>query len=194
MSILRIIEIGLIVLGLLLVFGGSRLDLPLLLNTGIVCFGLASIALGWDAILTRQIVLGSRHRGNRRIYTGVGAMLRGVQFHLIGLFLVGMVALFYLGVDGRSISMQLARHPGLLLIALGALLLLQSAIVFVGQKLGEGARWNAAVDLLLLRLLPGTLLVLLGLGAIGLGMFEILAPAAFDARGGDMLEMLYGVR
>lgn len=194
MSITRIIEIVLIVLGLLLVFGGTRLDLPLLLDAGIACLGLACVALGWDAILTRHIVIGSRRRGNRRTYTGVAAVLQGVQFNLIGLFLIGAAAMLYLNVDGRSFSLQMARHPGLPLTVIGGLLLLQSAIVLVGETLAERTRWSVAVDLFILRLLPGTILAVLGLGAIGLGMFEILAPEAFDARGGGMLEKLYGVR
>ena len=65
-------------------------------------------------------------------------------------------------VDGRTISLQMAHHPGLPLLVFGALLFLQSAIVFVGEKLGEGARWSGTVDL-----------ILLSLGAMGLGLFEI---------------------
>jgi hypothetical protein len=50
------------------------------------------------------------------------------------------------------------------------------------------------LNLLFSRLLPGIILVILGLGAMGLGLFEMAAPNAFDAMGGGFLEMLYGLR
>jgi len=47
------------------------------------------------------------------------------------------------------------------------------------------------LNLLLSRLYPGLILLALGVGAIGLGLFEIAAPEAFDASGGGFLETLY---
>jgi hypothetical protein len=44
------------------------------------------------------------------------------------------------------------------------------------------------------RLLPGIILLGLGLGALGLGLFEIAAPNVFDEQGGGFLEVLYGLR
>jgi len=43
-------------------------------------------------------------------------------------------------------------------------------------------------------LLPGIILVVIGLGMTGLGLFEILAPEAFDKMGGGFLEILYGTK
>lgn len=51
------------VLGILLAFGGDRLSMPAHTNLGVACFGLASIAIGWEAILTCYFRLGSRRRG-----------------------------------------------------------------------------------------------------------------------------------
>lgn len=66
--------------------------------------------------------------------------------------------------------------------------------MFIGEKLDENARWSVFLDLIVLRLLPGGILLLLGLAALGFGMLEIVAPNAFDALGGGLLEALYGVR
>jgi hypothetical protein len=43
------------------------------------------------------------------------------------------------------------------------------------------------------RLYPGLLLIVVGLGAMGLGLFEISAPTVFDENGGRLLEELYGL-
>jgi hypothetical protein len=50
------------------------------------------------------------------------------------------------------------------------------------------------MNLLISRLLPGGILVVLGLGALWLGVFEIIAPDTFDEMGGGFLEVLYGLR
>lgn len=65
------------VLGILLAFGGDRLSMPILLYAGVACFGLASIAIGWEAIITRHIQLGSRRRGTGETYTGLPPFCTG---------------------------------------------------------------------------------------------------------------------
>ena len=181
-------------LGLLLVFGGDRLSMPTLMNLGIASLGLASIAVGWEAIITQHIRLGSRRRGSRRTYTGLAAILHGIQFNLFGLFFIG-VGLFSDISGWREIGLQFARRPGLLLMLFGALFLLQAIIALSGSLQDrQGSRASVILSLLFTRLLPGIILLVLGLGAIGLGMFEFVAPNAFDEMGGMYLEMLYGLR
>ena len=41
---------------------------------------------------------------------------------------------------------------------------------------------------------PGIILIVIGLGTIGLGLFEFAAPRLFDEMGGGFLEVLYGSR
>ena len=48
------------------------------------------------------------------------------------------------------------------------------------------------LDFFASRMLPGTILIMIGLGALGLGLFEFVAPAQFDALGGGYLEVLFG--
>ena len=87
------------------------------------------------------------------------------------------------------------RRPGLPLIALGMLVLMQAVIHLWGSlEQREGPRGEVIFDLFISRLLPGGILVLIGFAALGLGLFEIAAPNVFDTMGGGFLETLYGLR
>jgi hypothetical protein len=188
------IQIILGLLGILLALGGDRLSIPILTHAGIVCFGLSAMAIGWEAILTRHIVLGRRRHGNRETYTGVAAIFQGVQFNLLGLFLIGIAFLMYFN-SGREVFMQMVRRPGLALVVFGGLCLMQAGITLVGaREWKEGPGWMVTLNLIVSRLLPGLILLGIGLGAAGLGMFESIAPRAFDEMGGGFLEVLYGLR
>jgi hypothetical protein len=190
----RAIEIVLIVLGLVIAYVGFKLNIPVLQDLGIASLGLLSIVIGWEAIITRRIVIGSRRHGSRRLYTGPAAMMQGAQFNILGYFLIVISILLFFNTDPRALGQQIARHLGWLLVMLGIVFLTQAAVVFIGKKLADNARWSVLLDLIVLRLLPGGILVVLGLGALGLGLFEIVAPNAFDAMGGGILEVLYGLR
>lgn len=186
------IQIILGLLGLLLAFGGERLSIPVLFYAGVGCFGLASLAIGWEAMITRHIVIGRRH--SRETYTGIAAMAQGAQFNLIGLFLIGVSFVGYFNT-GQGLFLQMVRRPGLALIAFGIICLMQALITIPGSREHRnGPRWIAIMNLLVSRLLPGLILVGVGLGAMGLGLFEIIAPNAFDEMGGGFLEVLYGVK
>lgn len=189
------IQIILGVLAILLVLGGDKLSMPILGNAGLACFGLTAMVIGWEAILTRQIVFGRRRHGNVQTYTGVPAILQGVQFNLLGLFLIVIAIMIYFNANGRAVVLQMVRRPGLPLIVFGMLFLIQAVITLTGpRELKQGERWIVILNLLVSRLLPGGILVVLGLGAVGLGLFEIVAPNIFDEMGGGFLEVLYGLR
>jgi len=189
------IQIILGLLGILLVSGGDRLSIPFLGYAGIACLGLTSWAIGWEAIITRHMVIGRRRHGNVQTYTGLPAILQGIQFNLLGLFLVVVSITLYTNLNARELVLQMARHPGLPLILFGAFCLMQAVITLMGfHELQEGPRWIVIMNLLVSRLLPGVILVVIGLGMTGLGLFEILAPKAFDEMGGGFLEVLYGIK
>lgn len=191
----RKLQIGLILLAFLLIFAGDKLSIPLLSYTGIAGFGMASMAIGWEAIMTHQIVVGRRRSGNRKTYVGMPAVFQGIQFNVLGLFLIFAAVSTYMKANVREGFLQMVRRPGLPLIAIGILVLMQAAITVSGSlEQRDGPRSEVIFDLLAARLLPGLFLILIGLGALGLGMFEIVAPNAFDALGGGFLEMLYGVK
>ena len=192
------LQIVFVILGLLLVWGADRLLLPILSYAGIACLGLAASAMGWEAIFTQQIQLGSRRRGYRRTYTGIAAVLHGVQFNLLGLFLIGLSLMMYLNeqdqFSGRGIVLQFVRRPGIPLLVFGMLLLMQAVITLTGSRESKQSTGWIAIMNLISRLLPGSILVLLGMGALWLGVFEIIAPDTFDEMGGGFLEVLYGLR
>jgi hypothetical protein len=191
----RTIQTVFILLGLLLVFGGNKLSIPILMDAGIACLGLGSIAVGWEAIFTRHIVIGRRRHGSRQSYSGIPAMMQGVQFNIIGFFLIVFAFMLYQNVDAHAVGIEIAQHPGLLLVMVGFIVLTQAVIVLIGSdEFKDPARNTIIIDWLLLRLLPGTILVILALALLGSGLFEIVAPNAFDALGGKYLEMLYGLR
>jgi hypothetical protein len=180
------------VLGILLALGGDKLSMPLLTYGGIVCFGLFAMTIGWEAIITRHIVLGSRRRGTSETYSGISAILQGIQFNLIGFFLIAVTVMVYFN-NGREVFLLFVRRPGMPLVAIGLLLLLQSLVMFFGyREINEGSGFMVTMNLVISRMLPGVILLVLGLGAIGLGLFEIVAPTAFDNLGGGFLEELYG--
>lgn len=189
------IQIILGVFSLLLVFVGDRLSIPFLSYAGMACLGLTSMAIGWEAIITRHIVIGRRRHGNIQTYTDLPAILQGVQFNLLGLFLIVISIMIYKNFSGREFVLQMARHPGFPLIVFGVLCLMQSAITLIGpHELQEGQRWIVIMNLLVSRLLPGLMLVVIGVGMTGAGLFEIVAPEAFDKMGGGFLEVLYGIK
>jgi hypothetical protein len=191
----KTIQLVLTVLGLGLAFMGGKFSIPNLFYSGIACLGLVSMAIGAEAIVTRRIVLGWRRHGNQQTYTGIPAVLEGVEFNLFGFFLIMMAMMMYLRADGRAFFLDMVRHPGLPLIGLGMLFLIQAVLILTGyQEQREGARWSVILELVVSRLLPGTILAVLAIGALGLGLFEIVAPAAFDAMGGGFLEVLYGLK
>lgn len=193
----RAVQIVLGVLGLILAVGGDRLSMPLLVKGALVCFGLFGMAVGWEAILTRHFVLGSRSRGTSETYNGLPAVLQGIQFNLIGIFFIGVSVLSYLNYErfGREIFQYFVCRLGLPLMLIGALLLLQALVMFLGyREINQGPGFMVTLNLVFSRMLPGIILVVLSLGAMGLGLFESVAPNAFDELGGGFLETLYGLR
>ena len=191
---LKTIEIILIVLGLLLAFIGYQFSIPVLLHAGIGCFGLAMMVIGWQAILTRHMIRRGRRRGPRQTYTGVAAIFQGIQFNFVGLFLIGMAFMMYFN-NSQEIALQIARRPGLPLVVLGGICLMQAMITFSGpEEYKRGSEGLVVMNLLIARLLPGLILVILGVGFSLLGLFEAVAPERFDELGGRLLESVYGVR
>jgi hypothetical protein len=188
------IEFTLMGLGLLLVFGGDQLSLPVLIHAGIACLGLAMLATGWQAILTRRLVL--RGRGGRypEAYSGLPAIFQGIQFNFLGLFLIGLALLTYFN-NWQEVFQQMVRRPGLPLVLLGGLALLQTIIMFLGRGgAGERSQGLVILELLVGRLFPGFIWLVLGVGLMMLGLFDAVAPVKFDEMGGRFLEELYGLR
>jgi hypothetical protein len=191
MSLWSIIQIGLTVIAILLAVAGDKLSIPVLLYAGISFFGITAIVVGMEAMITRRIVL-NRQRNYSETYLGLAAYAQGVQFSIIGIFLIGASLAAYLD-NGRDILLHLIQHPWSVLAVFGVFCLMQAVIAIGGSvEQKQGTRFAVMLDLIAGRLLPGFILIVIGLGALGLSLFEFILPAQFDALGGGFLEVLFG--
>ena len=191
MSLWSRIQIGLAVVAFLLAFLGDKLSSPALLYAGIAMFGVAAIVVGMEAMITQRIVL-SRNRNYSETYLGFAAYAQGVQFSIIGIFFIVAALAAYLD-NGRDLFLHFVRRPWSVLVVFGVFCLMQAIIAIGGSvEQKQGSRFAVMLDLFAGRLLPGVILIVIGLGALGLGLFEFVAPAQFDALGGGLLEIMFG--
>jgi len=179
--------------GALVAVVGAHWDSDTFTFGGITVIGLAGVLLGLDAVVTRRLITVSRYsRRASETWLGAAAVGQGVTIVFTGLFLAGTAILALLD-SGRAAVVLLARHPGPALLAFAALCLAAATTAITGsveEKLGE--RWLVLLNLAVSRLLPGAILILLGLASALLGLLEIVAPATFDRLGGGFLEVLFG--
>lgn len=191
MSLWSRIQIGLAVVAFLLAFLGDKLSSPALLYAGIAMFGVDAILVGMEAMITQRIVL-SRNRNYSETYLGFAAYAQGVQFSIIGIFFIVAALAAYLD-NGRDLFLHFVRRPWSVLVVFGVFSLMQAIIAIGGSvEQKQGSRFAMMLDLFVGRLLPGVILIVIGLGALGLGLFEFVAPAQFDALGGGLLEVMFG--
>ena len=191
MSLWSRIQIGLAVVAFLLAFLGDKLSSPALLYAGIAMFGVDAILVGMEAMITQRIVL-SRNRNYSETYLGFAAYAQGVQFSIIGIFFIVAALAAYLD-NGRDLFLHFVRRPWSVLVVFGVFCLMQAIIAIGGSvEQKQGSRFAMMLDLFVGRLLPGVILIVIGLGALGLGLFEFVAPAQFDALGGGLLEVMFG--
>jgi len=186
-----IAEVAIFALGFILAFVGDKLSISILTYGGISLFGVAAFLIGMEAAITRRIVLGRRRYDET--YVGMAAYAQGMQFMMIGIFFISVSFLAYFDT-GRDIFLQFVRRPWPVLITVGFYCLMQSVIAFWGyEEEKQGTRWIVILNLLTSRLLPGVILVVIGLGAVALGLLDLTVPAVFDKMGGGFLEALYGI-
>jgi len=192
MKVWTIAQVAVFLLGFALAFAGDKLSIPILLYGGISLFGVAAILIGMEAAITQRIVLGRRRYSET--YVGFTAYAQGVQFIFMGAFFIGVSFLAYFDA-GRDVFLQFVRRPWPVLLVIGVYCLMQSIIAFSGyEEEKQGTRWVVMLNLLTSRLLPGVILVVIGLGFTGLGLLDLTLPAVFDNLGGGFLEVLYGLK
>jgi len=192
MKVWTIAQVTVFLLGIALAFAGDKLSIPILLYGGISLFGVTAILIGMEAALTRRIVLGRRRYSET--YVGIAAFAQGIQFMFMGAFLISVSFWAYLN-EGRDIFLQLVRRPWPVLLIVGFYCLMQSVVAFSGyEEEKQGTRWVVTLNLLTSRLLPGVILVVIGLGLTGLSLLDLTMPSVFDNLGGGFLEVLYGVK
>jgi len=173
---LKWLETGALALGLLALVGASQFEREWLYTTCMLAFGLGLSLSGLGALFTRRVrVLEFFREGNPDL--GPAAIPWGFVTFLAGLTLLAFGLLRTAGLDGRFLA-YLGRQPAPVLALAGLAL----AGIGSGMLLGP-PDWNATVWRLLLHLplrLVGAGLLLLGIGLLGLSMFDFVAPAAFD--------------
>jgi hypothetical protein len=183
------IGVVLFVLGILAILGADKLGINSLSQAALGLFGLAAACVGLDALITRRIAF--RQRNMSETYTGVAAVAYGMLFLFLAAFLLGL-ALLVQAESGRDFFLAVARRPGGFLVTLGGMLSLGAVIAFSGSVEGkQGTRFDQILNLIFSRALPAVILISLGLAAFGLGIFETLAPAAFDNLGGGFIETFF---
>jgi hypothetical protein len=193
MNLWNIPKLGIFLIAVLLLFLGQRLSSEILTYFGFIFMGLEAMVIGAEAVFTQRLIQASRYdRRASETYEGPAAIAQGVIMIMLGLFLNGLALASYLN-NGRQVFLHFIRRPGLILLLFGLLLLLTAISAFAGTvEDKEGSRFEVTLTLLTSRLLPGLILVILAAGALGLGLFEIVAPQVFDQMGGGFLEVLFG--
>jgi hypothetical protein len=190
MTMLNWMEVSAALLGFLALFAGNRLSMPVLQNGGLALCGAAFLVGGVEAILTRRIAIVLSRRRNEN-YRGLGAILYGIIFLIMGAAMVVLAMILHLDA-GQTIFHKLVERPGFGLLAVGTLFLLWAGVALIGSmESRQGPGWEVALNLLVSRMLPGLILVVLGLAILGIGLLEIVAPAGFDEMGGGFLEVLF---
>ncbi|HKI54540.1 MAG TPA: hypothetical protein VJ987_10485 [Anaerolineales bacterium] len=192
MNVWTIAQVSVFAIAFLSAFVGDKFSIPILLYGGISLFGVVAFLIGMEAAITQRIVLGRRRYSET--YVGIAAYAQGMQFMFIGAFFVGVSFLAYFDT-GRDIFLQLIRRPWPVLLTFGVYCLMQ-AVIAIGsyEESKQGTRWIVMLNLFTSRLLPGIILIVIGVGAMFFGLLDLIVPTVFDNLGGEFLEVLYGLK
>ena len=184
--------IAIAIIGILFMVVDQIFMIPILTYFGIFNFALSGILIGLEGIVKRRIILRSRY--SRRLsetYIGITAVAQGILIIFLGLFLITISILAYFN-SGQSVLHYFIRHPGIPLLIFGFICFLSSTISILGSvEEKQGTKFLVILNLLTSRLLPGLILIVIGLAATCLGMIEIFDPKYFDSLGGGFLEVLF---
>lgn len=173
---LRWAEIGLFVAGVILWGMAIETEKTWLATIGITSAGLALMLGGIMAMATGELALFRGQYGVTRD-SGLTARLFGLALSLIGGSLLAVAAARLMGLDDNLGSFFRDR-PGFVMVPVGVLLLAIGVANLVGA-------WNRRESLLgifrsLQNWAAGLFFLLIGVGLVGLGLFEVAAPQSFD--------------
>lgn len=175
------LQIGLGAAGLLAVWAGQEFSRPPLVALGMVLLAGWLITIGIAAIRRREYQTARMNvnppYGGPVTFRGTAAVLKGAVFIVLGVGGFAATSLWALGMGEAALG-YLVRRPGVALLGAGALLAGWGSARILGA-----VEWRTS-SAEFLRTLPerysGLLMVLLGLGAAAVGLWEILDPTAFD--------------
>ena len=173
---LRWSEIGLFAAGVILWGFSIETDRAWMTTLGITSIGLALMLGGILGMATGELSLWRGQYGVTRD-RGLTARLFGLALSLIGGTLLAFAATRLLGWDDR-LTAFLGDRPGFVMVPVGVLMLAIGAANLIGA-------WNRRGSFLgvfqsLKNWIGGLVFLVIGMGLLGLGLFEVAAPQAFD--------------
>lgn len=148
---------------------------------GAAILGFGLVAVGIDSIRTRHFDIGvnpgSLRSSSRFKFKGAGAVFRGLLFLAFGLGTVAIagVILFNLGSAAERLILD---RPGILIAPIGFIFLCTA----IGWLSGD-EQMNASVLMFIVTLphrIGAVITLLFSLAVLGIGVFELAAPAVFD--------------
>ncbi|MGH7460104.1 MAG: hypothetical protein ACREMA_03630 [Longimicrobiales bacterium] len=165
------------VAGLLLLIASRQFQMPVLIGPGLLLFAAGTITAGAEAMTRRFIVERNRVAPSSAIFHGSAAILLGLALVVLGAALAVAGVAFLMGAEQRLAALLLER-PGFVLAPAGAVLGATGSARVIGAQSWRGSAWRFLSNLP--ERFGGILVVIFGLGLLAAGLFDILAPDAFD--------------
>lgn len=183
---LTILEVLLVIGGVLAAYAGDHLSNPALFNAGILTLGAGFALGGMEAIVTRRIGFWSRSIGSTS-YRGLAAVFQGAVFLMVGASVMAYALARFLNVEEAAFSL-LRNRPGIIFLGLAVVLLGLGSANVLGAMEARGSLWTVLLSLPYR--LGGLVLVVLGLIAMVIGLFELFDPDGFDDFVASIIEAL----
>lgn len=166
--------VGIGLVGLIL---AVNLDQDRFIPPALLILGVGLFTAGVEAAFTHRVGVLTR-LGTNRPYWGVAARPWSFFFMLLGagLAFAGLMTMIGLGENLQAVFL---RRPGMVLLSTGSALLAVGVATLIGPP-----EWRVSLLQILVHIphrFGGLLMAGVGLGAVVLGVFEIIAPSAFDS-------------
>ena len=181
MRLLTFLEYCAIVVGIIAMVAAQLFALLKGFHLGLFLVG-AGIALGGlESLATRRMSFRTSSEACED-YAGAPAVIWGFMALLVGAAVIGSAYLMDAGLWRTTLN-DLTRRPGPVLAGLGLVVAGAGALLMFNRSGRRGIWWTLLVRIP--KSMAGLVLVIVGLAAVGLGVWEWLDPKAFDriARG-----------
>ena len=174
MRLLGFLEFVIVLIGVAGMAAANTYFLPKGIHLGLFLVG-AGIALGGlESIFTRQMSFRITSLGIDR-YTGGPALVWGWTLLIVGATLIGCAYLVEQGLWRTAVS-YVMRRPGGLLALMGLVVAGIGALVVFNPR-PHGILWTLLVRVP--KTIVGLAIVIAGLAAVGLGIWETIDPLSF---------------
>ena len=176
MRLLAFGEFTLLIVGILAVIAGQFFGLAKGVQLGVFLIGLGIAVGGLEGIFTRRLCFRPSEDAYED-YAGAPSVIVGLMALLVGAAVIGAAYLLADGLWHSTVS-DLMRRPAPLLGAAGLLLIGTGVLMTLNPSGRRGLAWTLLVRVP--RSMLGVILVLGGLAAIGLGVWEVFEPYRYD--------------